>query len=96
MSLVSEVAVVCALALHGRGIGIGLAKEEIRLAPVEVALDFPILAPSLGNPVASGDVGGGEFEFTAARGGEAASVGYRAAVQGPRGGAERLELVRPK
>jgi hypothetical protein len=47
MGLVAEVGVICTLALHGRGIGIGLAEEEIRLAPVEVALDFPILAPAL-------------------------------------------------
>jgi hypothetical protein len=61
MGLVAEVGVICTLALHGRGIGFGLAEEEIRLAPVEVVLDFPILAPSLGNPVASGNVGGGDF-----------------------------------
>jgi hypothetical protein len=61
MGLVAEVDVICTLALHGRGIRIGLAEEEIRLALVEVALHFPILAPSLENPVASGDAGGSEF-----------------------------------
>ena len=33
-------------------------------------------------------------EFAAIRQGEAPSVGNRAAVQGPKGGAERLELAK--
>ena len=57
MGLVAEVGVVGSLALYGRGLGIGLAEEEIRLTPVEVALNSPVLTPRLGDPVALGSVG---------------------------------------
>jgi hypothetical protein len=53
--------VVGTLAFHRRGIGVGLAEEEVRLAPVEVALHFPVLAPRLGDPVAPGGVGADEL-----------------------------------
>jgi hypothetical protein len=61
VSLVAEVAVVSTLAFHWRGVGVGLAEEEVRLAPVEVALHFPVLASRLGDPVAPGGVGGDEL-----------------------------------
>ena len=67
VGLVAEMTVVGAFALHGRGIRVGLAEEEIRLAPVEIALDFPILAPRLGDPVASGGVGGDELRIFCGR-----------------------------
>jgi hypothetical protein len=56
VGLLAEVAVVCTLALHGRGVGVCLAEEQIRLAPVKGALHFPVLAPYLRDPIASGVV----------------------------------------
>jgi len=67
MGLVAEMAVVCALALHRRGVGIGFAEEEVCLTPVPATLRLAVLTPRLGDPVALGGVGGGEVRVFGGR-----------------------------